>query len=327
MTASDSAAAAAAPAASVLNVAGVRFAYGRRTVLDGIDLAIAGGEIVALLGPNGAGKSTLIRCVCGRLAPDAGRVRVSDGDPRTDATARAHLGLVPQQVALFPHLTVAENIRTFARLAGVARSGLDAAAASALERCALDEVADQRAGTLSGGWQRRVNIACAIAHGPTLLILDEPTVGIDPPACEQIERLLAGLADSGMAVLMTSHDLAQLQRLASRLAFLGDGGILADGAPDQLLRSRFGARRECTVRLNGSAPASLDPSSFGLEPASSEPGVWTGRVEPETAARLTGQVRDASEVLEFRLRRPGLDVLWREFYGAPPEPVTAGDAS
>jgi len=307
----------------ILEIESIAFAYRDKPVLRDINLDLAPGRILALLGPNGAGKSTLIRCICGRLEPDAGQVLVVGKDPLRNAAARAATGLVPQQIALYPHLTVRENLATFARLAGIDKKAVGSAVAETIKVCDLDAVAARPAGRLSGGWQRRVNIGCAMSHSPRLLILDEPTVGIDPPAREAIESLLTRLAGNGLAVLMTSHDLAQLETLADSVAFLSEGGIAATGTPAGLIREFFGARRECRVSLADSPGPELAERLGELGLASSDRDAlhWTGLIDEQPAWSLHSQLSVDAPVTELRVRRPGLDSLWARLYGRHPEPV------
>jgi len=308
--------------ANVLRVEALKFSFPARPVLRGIDLAVQSGEIVALLGPNGAGKSTLIRCICNRLAPDSGSIWINERPLRRRLPAPAPLALVPQHVALYPHLTPEENIAVFARLAGLARVRVAAAVRRTAARCGLEPVAGQRCATLSGGWQRRVNIACALAHGPSLLILDEPTVGIDPPARAQIEDLLGMLAGDGLAILMTSHELDQLERLAHRVAFLNDGVIVEQGPPATVLERRFGGKLEARLRLAANtATNGVSLQHLGLAPRDPERIEWSGLLAPEQARALSARLPEALEVGELRLRRPGLDALWRVIYGERQEPA------
>ncbi len=304
----------------ILRVEGVGFSYADTDVLDGIDLVVEASSIVALVGPNGAGKSTLIRCICGRLTPDRGRICLAQS---CDGDGDAGIGLVPQQIALYPHLSVAENIAFFSRLAGVARQRVDAAVEQVIAWCDLGPVARRRAGILSGGWQRRANIACALGHAPKLLVLDEPMVGIDPPARDQIEALLQRLAGEGIAMLMTSHDLSQLERIAGTLGFLSQGRIVATGAPRDLLREFFGNRRECRVRVETAGDSVRERlSALGFEPEPGDLQLWSALVEDDRAERLQVELAGREAVREFFMRQPGLELLWRRLYGDNPEPLS-----
>lgn len=307
----------------ILEIESIAFAYRDKPVLREINLDLSPGRIVALLGPNGAGKSTLIRCICGRLEPDSGHVRVAGKNPIRNAEARAATGLVPQQIALYPHLTVRENLAVFARLAGVDRKAVAAAVAETIEVCDLDTVAARPAGRLSGGWQRRANIGCAMSHSPRLLILDEPTVGIDPPARVAIEQLLARLAGNGLAVLMTSHDLAQLETLADGVAFLSEGRIAATGAPSGLIREFFGARRDCLVSLADPPGATLTArlEQLGLSSGDRDALHWNGMIDEREARDLQWRLPADAPITELRVRRPGLHSLWERLYGHAPEGV------
>lgn len=295
------------------------FAFDRRPVLDGVSLSLYPGQVCALLGPNGAGKSTLIRLLCGRLRPASGSVRVHDEDPASSASARRRIGLVPQRLALYAHLDVIENLETFARLAGLDRAVAADAARHACTTCGLDEVAGQRVGTLSGGWQRRTNISCGIVHRPELLILDEPTVGVDLPARLAIERLLVELAADGIAVLITSHDLDELGRICDRAAFLDKGRLVAEGAPGALIRDAFGDARECVVVLEAAPDAAVAERlrAMGLSPEDPDaPLRWRGLAKRDEIGQL-----DDLPALEWQVRRLALDSLWHRLFGRPPERV------
>ena len=269
----------------ILTVASVRHAYGAQTALRGVDLAVHPGEIYGLLGPNGAGKTTLIRAVCGRLKPNGGQVRIAGLDPFADGAARAALGLVPQSLALYGHLTVAENLDVFGRLSGLKGQPLKDAIAHAM---GVTHIADRAATPvrhLSGGFQRRVNIAAAILHRPRLLVLDEPTVGVDPPAREAVGEVLRTLRGEGVAILIITHDLDQAGDLADRVGFLRDGRLVLEGEPAALIAEAFGGQMEVQVEIAGD----LDPAQAlrlageGLATGRSA-GVWSclaaGRLRP-----------------------------------------------
>ena len=297
-----------------LRVDGASRAYGPRRALNGVALELRRGEIYALLGPNGAGKTSLIRAVCGRVRLDAGSIHVGESDPARDPSSRRRIGLVPQEIALYPELTIRENLEILGRLAGLAPEAIRAAVASALDWTGLRDRADSRVSTLSGGMQRRVNLAAGTLHQPEILLLDEPTVGVDPQARERIHDLLRDLRRRGMAILLATHDLDQAAELADRIGILVDGALRAEGPLDSLVTETFGPTRELTVRVGGDVAAETRArlSAEGLQPAA-DGRTWTGPlaggIEAMTAAgrRLT----EAGVVLaEIRLREPGLRAVF-----------------
>lgn len=303
----------------VATVSGAVHAYGGQPVLRGVDLTLRPGEIYALLGPNGAGKTTLVRVLCGRIRPDGGAARLSGRDPARVPAARAGLGLVPQEIALYPNLTVAENVETFAVLADVPRAGLASAVTRALELTRTADRAHAPIKHLSGGYQRRANIAAAIVHQPSLLILDEPTVGVDLDAREALDAVIRGLRDLGVAVLMTTHDLDQAAALADRVGFLREGELVLEGAPKALIAEAFGQRMEIQVHLAGEVDAAAQDRlvAEGLE-RTSRPTVWT-RLDADgyaAAGRLDQRLRQAGLVpREIRVRAPSLAQLFSRVAG------------
>jgi ABC-2 type transport system ATP-binding protein len=293
-----------------LEVVGARRLFEGGRGLAGVDLRLHAGEIYALLGPNGAGKTSLVRAVCGRLRLEAGEVRLLGGDPRRDRALRRGLGLVPQEIALYPDLTVRENLVLFARLAGLPRGEVRAAVAEGLAWATLGDRADSPVAILSGGQKRRANLAAGALHRPGVLLLDEPTVGVDPTARERLHAMLRELRARGTAILLATHDLDQAAELADRIGILVDGRLAAEGPLEQLVAHAFGGRRELTVRLAGepTAEAAAVLAGEGLHPGR-DAREWSGPVEgglaalPEVGRRLAaGGVR----VAELRLREPGL---------------------
>jgi ABC-2 type transport system ATP-binding protein len=232
-----------------LRIEDARRAFGSRTSLAGVSLALRRGEIYALLGPNGAGKTTLVRSIYGRVRLDSGQIAMGGADPRHERAARLRLGLVPQELALYPDLTPAENLAVFGRLAGLPRGEIRAAVTRALDWTGLAERARSLTAELSGGLKRRLNLAAGTLHRPDVLLLDEPTVGIDPEAREGIHQLLRGLRASGMAILLTTHDLDQAAELADRIGILVEGRIVAEGTLRALVEQAFGSGQELAVTL------------------------------------------------------------------------------
>lgn len=302
------------PAGPILTVKGVVHAYAGKPVLRAVDLTLRPGEIYALLGPNGAGKTTLIRTICGRIRPDGGEVRLNGRDPARDPAARAGLGLVPQEIALYANLTVAENLETFAALAAMPGRAVIPAVRRAMELTRTLDRAHVPVKHLSGGYQRRANIAAAIVHEPSLLILDEPTVGVDIDAREAVDAVIRGLRDLGVAVLMTTHDLDQAGALADRVGFLREGQMVLEGEPKALIAEAFGDRMEIRVHLAEAVDAAGEVrlTGEGLEPTL-QPLVWT-RLEADgyaAAGRLDRQLREMGLTpREIRVREPSLTNLF-----------------
>ena len=299
----------------ILTVAGVVHAYGDKTVLHGVDLSLSPGEIYALLGPNGAGKTTLIKTICGRFRPDSGSVLLNGEDPARVHAARASLGLVPQEIALYAHLTVAENLAAFASLAQVPRKAVPAAVQRAMELTRTVDRAHVPVRHLSGGYQRRANIAAAIVHRPALLILDEPTVGVDIDARESLDAVIRGLRDLGVAVLLTTHDLEQAGALADRVGFLREGSLVLEGQPRTLIAKAFGLQMEVLVEFSGEPDAAGEIllAAEGLVRTAHRAKLWT-RLDADgyaAAGRLDKRLRKAGLVpREIRVREPSLQNLF-----------------
>ncbi|MBN0042749.1 ABC transporter ATP-binding protein [Streptomyces actuosus] len=220
----------------VLDCAHLVRRFGDRTAVDDVSLRIAPGETYGLLGPNGAGKTTAIRMVCGLLRPDAGTVRVA-GLPVSTAAgpAKRLIGFVPQEVALYPDLSVRENLRFFGRLYRLPRRRLEARVAEVLDLIGLTARARDRVDSLSGGMRRRLNIGAGLVHAPTLLVLDEPTVGVDPQSRHAILESVTRFGEQGMAVLYTTHYMEEAERLCDRVGIIDRGRLIAEGTPRELV--------------------------------------------------------------------------------------------
>jgi ABC-2 type transport system ATP-binding protein len=304
-----------------VRVRGACHHYGRREVLHGIDLDLRPGEIYGLLGPNGAGKTTLMKAVSGHLRLSQGTVRVGDRDPYTDRQARRAVSYIPQEIAIFPYLTVVENLEVFGRLAGVSAGELESEVDGIIEEAALSEYADSLCRTLSGGYQRRVNICAGLLSKPQAIILDEPTVGIDIDAREAIHGLLHALRDGGAAILLATHDLDQAQQLSDRVGVMKNGRLVLEGRPADLINRHFGSHQEIIVVL-ASPPSRAGAAmlrSIGMKPTQS-PLTWFGLMMPEGADVLAMKAKLAANglaVREIRVRTPDLNSLFLEVVGAP----------
>jgi ABC-2 type transport system ATP-binding protein len=290
--------------------------------VDEVSISIRPGEVYGLIGPNGSGKSTTMKALLGLLAPTAGSCAIFGGDSlRVDS--RDQVGFLPENPYFYKHLSGAETLRFFGKLCGLRGKALAARIDELLDLVELGDARDRRLGGYSKGMLQRIGLAQALIQEPRLLILDEPTVGIDPPAREAIESLLTRLAGDGLAVLMTSHDLAQLETLADSVAFLSEGRIAATGAPSCLIREFFGARRECRVSLADSPGAELIErlGELGLASIDRDALHWTGLIDEQPAWKLHSRLPSDAPITELRVRRPGLDSLWTRLYGRHPERV------
>ena len=222
-----------------------------RPAVDGVDLAIAHGRIFGLLGPNGAGKTTLLSMLCGLLPPSSGSLRIRGQDVRhQDAAIKRRLGLAPQDLALYPYLTARENLAYFGGMLGLHGAALRRRLDYCLDTAGLNDVADRRVETFSGGLKRRLNLVIALLHEPELLILDEPTVGIDPQSRRFIHENLKRLNAEGMSIIYTSHYMEEVEQLCDEVAIIDHGRIIAQGSVDGLLA----APREATIELRTSVP-------------------------------------------------------------------------
>ncbi|GAA2266190.1 linearmycin resistance ATP-binding protein LnrL [Nonomuraea roseoviolacea subsp. roseoviolacea] len=251
MTALETASVPAATATPALACRGLSKRYGDVVAVEDVGFAIAPGQAYGLLGPNGAGKTTTISMLVGLLRPDSGTVLVGGVDLAADPTrAKAKIGYVPQEIALYPELTGRENLRFFGRLFGLPRRRLAARIDEVLDLIGLTDRADTKLGTYSGGMKRRINIGAALLHRPEVLILDEPTVGVDPQSRKAILDGVERLVEEGMALLYTSHYMEEIERVCERAAIIDHGRIIADGTRRELV-SLVGTADKVELVLDG----------------------------------------------------------------------------
>lgn len=218
-----------------ITVTGLKKSFGGKEVIHGIDFAVNKGEILCFLGPNGAGKSTTINILTGALQSDAGGIQHDEADIYENLTAyKRNLGVVPQDLALYDDLSAEKNLRFFASLYGLKGKALDDGCRYALAFTGLSDRAKDKVNTFSGGMKRRLNIACAIAHKPALLIMDEPTVGIDPQSRNHILEGVRRLRDEGMTILYTTHYMEEVEEISTRIIIMDEGKIIAVGTKETL---------------------------------------------------------------------------------------------
>jgi ABC-2 type transport system ATP-binding protein len=214
--------------------------YGSLAAVDGVSLHVRRGEIFGFLGPNGAGKTTTIAMAVGLLEPDSGSVEITVlGSPR-DPQVRRLIGLAPQSLALYDALSARENLAFFGKLYGLSGKRLEERVDAMLELVGLADRAKDNVSTFSGGMKRRLNLAVALVHEPKLLLLDEPTVGVDPQSRNAIFDLVRTLREQGITVVYTTHYMEEAQKLCDRVAIIDQGRVLAEGTVDELIEAHGG---------------------------------------------------------------------------------------
>lgn len=251
--------------------------YGDFRAVDDVSFAVNEGEIVGILGPNGAGKTTTIRMITGFLPPTGGRVTVFGKDlfeePRR---ARRDIGYLPETVALYPEMRVREYLAYRAQLEGMSRAEARPAIAETIQACLLDEVRDQIIGTLSKGYRQRVGLAAAILHAPRMLVLDEPTVGLDPAQIIAIRELIRDLGKK-RTLLLSTHILPEVELLCDRVLIIDRGRLVAEGSPEEL-RDRWHGDRVISVVVDG-------PGAGDTGVGDTAPAEVLGRIEGVAAVR------------------------------------------
>jgi len=219
----------------VLECEGLTKSFGARLAVDGVGFKIAEGEVYGLLGPNGAGKTTTMKMVCGLLEPDKGTISVAGRQAIGNLEVKALIGYVPQDVALYPDLTARENLEFLARLYKLGRRTVAARVAEALELTDLTERRDDRIDSYSGGMKRRLNIAAGLLNHPKLLVLDEPTVGVDPQSRHAILERVQAFGREGLAVVYTTHYMEEAERVCDRVGIIDQDHLIAEGTRRELV--------------------------------------------------------------------------------------------
>jgi ABC-2 type transport system ATP-binding protein len=288
--------------------------FGDLTAVSGVSLEVRERACLGLLGPNGAGKSTLIRSIAGRVRPDSGSIRIF-GQPAGSAAARGELGWVPQELALYPLLTCRENLEAFGRYQGLRGKALRDGIAWCLDWAALADRSGATVKTLSGGMRRRLNMAAGLVHRPRIVLLDEPTVGVDPQSRNRIFEMVEGLRDAGTTVIYTTHYMEEAERLCDTIAIMDHGSIIAQGTKEELVQQSFGSRSDVLMRFASSVHnAAAWAAARG---GTLDEGVAHFAVDRPTdiAALLDGAARDGLEVIDVVLRRPNLESVFLQLTG------------
>ncbi|HSM38952.1 MAG TPA: ABC transporter ATP-binding protein [Candidatus Limnocylindrales bacterium] len=264
------------PEPPVLDCRGLRKTFGERVAVDGVGFSIGPSETYGLLGPNGAGKTTTISMICGLLQRDGGSVTVAGRAVDIgEADAKGAIGYVPQEIAIYPDLTARENLRFFGQLYRLGGSELTQRIDEVLEIIELTDRANERTDQFSGGMKRRLNIGIGLLHRPQLLVLDEPTVGVDPQSRNAILSNVEQLGREGMAILYTTHYMEEAERLCDRVGIIDHGQIRAEGTRRELV-SLMGQRDRIRLTANGdlaAAAAALSAMDAVHEATATDGGV------------------------------------------------------
>jgi len=304
----------------LLSVENLVKSYGTRRAVDGVSFKVLAGQTVGLLGPNGAGKSTIVSMLCGLLRPDSGEVRLGEDPICVGASnVKRRIGLVPQDLALYEDLSARENLRLFGALYGLKGRHLDQRIGHVLGLVNLLDRARDKPATYSGGMKRRLNIAAALLHDPELLILDEPTVGVDPQSRNAIFDTLEALQAQGRALIYTSHYMEEVERLADHIVIIDHGKVLADDSPDALHR-RLAAKAVLRVEL-------AEPAGDGVcETLRTHAGVTTlardgaaldiGLLDNADAISVLGWLQQSGcQALHFATARASLEDIFLNLTG------------
>ncbi len=305
---------------NLLRCTGLRKAFGSLQAVAEVSFDVAPGETYGLLGPNGAGKTTSISMIAGLLEPDAGSVEIA-GHPMQvgSVEAKAQVGLVPQELAIYPDLTGRENLDFFARLYGLDRSARARRNDEVLDIIGLADRAGDRAGTYSGGMKRRLNIGIGMLHGPRLLILDEPTVGVDPQSRNAILESVEALATEGMSVLYTTHYMEEAERLCDRIGIIDQGQLVAEGTRRALV-AKIGEQDLVRLRVTGDLEAAADACSAveGVTSADAEEDGVTCLLNDAASrlpALLDAVTRAGATVGGVEVREPDLEDVFLHLTG------------
>jgi ABC-2 type transport system ATP-binding protein len=296
-----------------INARGIGKSFGNSPVLSGVDLTVEAGTVSALLGPNGAGKTTLVRILATLVRPDAGTATIAGHDLRADPVAvRRSISLTGQHTAVDDLLTGTENLQMMGMLRHLPRRVAAARAAELLAGFGLADAADRRAGTYSGGMTRRLDLAISLIERPQLLLLDEPTTGLDPLSREQLWATVRGLTAEGVTILLTTQYLEEADALADRIALLDHGRIAAEGTADEL-KSAIGSE---VARLQFADAAAYDLALGLFEPIGADCRLRTIEVATDGSATqlhcmLGRLVAAGAPAAKVSLHRPSLDDVFR----------------
>lgn len=291
----------------MIQVDGLHKSYGSHKAVDGVSFEIASGETFGLLGPNGAGKTTTLSMLIGLLNPDQGTVRV-DGDDPAAPTTRLRIGIAPQALSLYEELSAEENLRFFAQLYGYEGQSLKGRVEWALEFAALGDRRKDRATTFSGGMKRRLNMACAMIHEPDVILLDEPTVGVDPQSRNHIFERIEELKAAGRTIIYTTHYMEAAQRLCDRVGIIDGGKILAIDTVQNLIRDHGG---ESIVE----AELTSVPSDTSILPGTVDENNNLSFLADEPLKQILELSQSGVDVATLQIKQPDLEGVFLNLTG------------
>jgi ABC-2 type transport system ATP-binding protein len=297
---------------TVLKVSDARKRFGATQALDGLSLELGEGELLGLLGPNGAGKTTLVRALSGRVRLDGGTLELF-GKRLEPGERRDGLGVVPQEIALYPLLGARENLEAFGSFHGLRGAELGERVRWALEWTALGDRANEPIRAFSGGMKRRLNIACGVLHRPRVLLLDEPTVGVDPQSRERIHDMLAALRQQGASLLLTTHHLEEAEVRCERIVIIDHGRVCAAGTLAELVSATVGSARSVTLTLDRALETPL-PGLTG-EPGSRVMTAQATDVGTDLGALLQRVTVAGRRVEDLEVRHPSLQSVFIHLTG------------
>ena len=295
--------------------------YGSYVAVEGLNLSVEGGEILGLLGPNGAGKSTAMKAISGQITNYTGRIEIEGNEIKTLGRKLAqYVGIVPQEYSFLYDFQVEENLRFFGELAGIGKTELDERIRQLLEQLQLKEFAKKPAKDLSGGYKRLLNIAISILHNPKILLMDEPTVGLDPEIRGKIWKVIRSLKENGMTIVLTTHYLDEAKELCDRIAIVNRGKMLAFGAPWQIVKE-FGGRSVAVLQIDSDVENSLN----ALEPEDGVRITISRRMisiicKREQLIRTVGRIakeleKGGKRILDSVVKEPDLDEAFENAVG------------
>lgn len=300
----------------MLSVENLNKQYGDFTAVDGVSLHAGEGHVFGLLGPNGAGKSTTINCISGLLAPTSGHIGIAGFDIVNEGKkAKSSLGVVPQELALYEDLPAIENLGYWGKAYGLRGDALEARVREVLEHIGLADRAKDLPKTFSGGMKRRLNFGCGIVHKPKVLLLDEPTVGVDPQSRQRLFEMVEAERDAGACVLYTTHYMEEAERLCDSLAIIDHGKLIAEGTVDEL-KAQLGARDVLQLSgefTDGTGAAVVAQRISDLEVIAEGDGVLTmtlSSASQHLPAIFAAIAAMNGSVTETSLRSPNLETLF-----------------